>query len=381
MKQDSVNKLVLLLLLLFISALFLAMIKQFLMAIFLAGIFSALATPLYRWIRKRLGDRRALASLVTLLLIIFLVLLPLSGLLGIVVAQAIKVSESVRPWVQEQLSTPIAFSDMLQKFPFYDQIYPYRETIFKKAGELVGTISSFLVGNLKTVMAGGANFLFMFFIWLYTMFFFLIDGKYLLEKILFYLPLEDDEEQRMLAKFTEVTRATLKGTAVIGILQGGLAGLAFAVVGIEAAAFWGTIMAVLSIIPGIGSALVWLPASIILIAGGHYIKGAGLAVFCGVIVGSVDNFVRPRLVGKDTEMHDLLILFGTLGGIIMFGVVGIIIGPIIAALFTTVWEIYGEVFREYLPKVRPATPADTPSDEDSSRILLASEDSEEETNG
>jgi predicted PurR-regulated permease PerM len=211
------------------------------------------------------------------------------------------------------------------------------------------------------------------------MFFFLMDGKYLLEKILYYLPLEDDEEQRMLAKFTEVTRATLKGTAVIGMLQGGLAGLAFVVVGIQAAAFWGTIMAVLSIIPGIGSALVWLPASIILIAGGHYAKGAGLAIFCGVIVGSVDNFVRPRLVGKDTEMHDLLILFGTLGGILMFGIVGIILGPIIAALFTTIWEIYGEAFREYLPQVRPATPVDTQQGEGESRTLLAEKNAEEDS--
>ena len=378
MKQDSVNKLVLLLLLLFITALFLAMIRQFLMAIFLAGIFSALATPLYRWLRDRFGGRRALASLVTLLLIIVLVLLPLSGLLGIVTAQAIKVGESVRPWVQKQLSEPVAFSELLQKIPFYEQIYPYRETIFKKAGELVGHISTFLIDNLRSFMGGTANFLFMFFIWIYTMFFFLMDGKYLLQKILYYLPLEDQEEQRMLAKFTEVTRATLKGTAVIGILQGGLAGLAFAVVGIEAAAFWGTIMAVLSIIPGIGSALVWLPAAIVLIAGGHYTKGIGLAVFCGVIVGSVDNFVRPRLVGKDTEMHDLLILFGTLGGIIMFGIVGIIIGPIIAALFTTIWEIYGEVFKEYLPKVQPATPVDLPQAEDESKILLAEKGSEED---
>jgi predicted PurR-regulated permease PerM len=182
----------------------------------------------------------------------------------------------------------------------------------------------------------------------------------------------------MLAKFTEVTRATIKGTVVIGILQGGLAGLAFAVAGIQAAAFWGTIMAVLSIIPGIGSALVWLPASVILIAGGSYIKGAGLAVFCGVVVGSVDNLIRPRLVGKDTEMHDLLILFGTLGGILMFGMVGIILGPIIAALFVTVWEIYGEAFRDYLPKVEPAAPAETPPDGEKSSILLADENPEEE---
>ena len=123
--------------------------------------------------------------------------------------------------------------------------------------------------------------------------------------------------------------AEIQGTAVIGALQGGLAGIAFAVAGIQAAAFWGTIMAVLSIIPGIGSALVWLPAAIILIAGGSYMKGAGLAVFCGVVVGSVDNFIRPRLVGKDTQMPDLLIFLSTMGGLMMFGILGFIAKSVI----------------------------------------------------
>ena len=378
MKQDNVSKLVLLLLVFFITALFLSMIRQFLMAILLAGIFSALSTPLYRWLLGRFGNRKVLASLVTLVLIVFVVLLPLAGLLGIVTAQAIKVGESVRPWIQQQLATPVAFADLLEKIPLYDQIEPYRETIFKKAGELVGKISSFLIDNLRSFMGGTANFLFMFFIWLYTMFFFLMDGEKLLDKIMYYLPLEDHDERRILDRFTAVTRATLKGTAVIGILQGGLAGLAFAVVGIQASAFWGTIMAVMSIIPGVGSALVWLPAAVILAAAGYYMKAAGLVLFCGLVVGSADNFLRPRLVGKDTQMHDLLILFGTLGGIIMFGVVGIIIGPIVAALFTTVWEIYGEAFRDYLPGAHQGAPARTPRD-DNTGILLAEEDPEDET--
>ena len=162
----------------------------------------------------------------------------------------------------------------------------------------------------------------------------------------------------MLDKFRSVARATLKGTAVIGILQGGLAGLAFAVVGIPSAIFWGTIMAVLSIVPGIGTALVWGPAVIILAAGGHWIRAIGLGVFCGVVVGSIDNVLRPRLVGKDTEMHDLLILFATLGGISFFGIVGFIIGPILAALFVTIWEIYGTAFKDVLPAVTGTNVAD-----------------------
>ena len=212
-------------------------------------------------------------------------------------------------------------------------------------------VSKLFINSLSSATMGTVNFFLLTFIFLYAMFFFLIDGDRLLDKILYYLPLEDEDERRMLDKFTSVTRATLKGTAVIGILQGGLAGLALAVVGIPSAIFWGTIMAVLSIIPGIGTALVWGPAAIILAAGGHWVKAIGLTVFCGVVVGSIDNVLRPRLVGKDTEMHDLLILFATLGGISFFGVVGFILGPIIAALFVTIWEIYGTAFKDVLPEV------------------------------
>ena len=351
MNKEAINKWVLLLLVFFISALFLSMISQFLMAIFLAGIFSALFYPLYRRFEKWFNGRRSLASIATLLLIVFVVVLPLGGLLGIVTAQAIKVGEAVKPWVEQQLTEPDAISNALKSLPFYDRVEPYRNLILQKAGEMVGGLSGFLIDRLSSVTLGTVNFLFMMFIMLYTMFFFLMDGNKLIDKILYYLPLEDHDERRMLNKFTSVTRATLKGTAVIGLLQGVLAGAAFAVVGIQSAVFWGAIMAVLSFIPGIGSALVWGPAVIILAATGHAAKAVGLGVFCAAVVGSIDNFLRPILVGRDTEMHELMILFGTLGGIIMFGVVGVIIGPIIAALFVTVWEIYGVAFKDVLPAV------------------------------
>jgi predicted PurR-regulated permease PerM len=351
MNKEAINKWVLLLLVFFISALFLSMISQFLMAIFLAGIFSALSYPLYRRFEKWFKGRRSLASIATLLLIVFVVVLPLGGLLGIVTAQAIKVGEAVKPWVEQQLAEPDAISNALKSLPFYDRVEPYRNLILQKAGEMVGGLSGFLINRLSSVTLGTVNLLFMLFIMLYTMFFFLMDGQKLIKKILYYLPLEDHDERRMLNKFTSVTRATLKGTAVIGLLQGVLAGGAFAVVGIEGAAFWGAIMAVLSFIPGIGSALVWVPAVIILAATGQLAKAIGLGVFCAAVVGSIDNLLRPILVGRDTQMHELMILFGTLGGILMFGVVGVIIGPIIAALFVTVWEIYGVAFKDVLPAV------------------------------
>lgn len=351
MDRDVIHKSFLLILVLFISSIFLFMVRPFLMALLLAGIFSALAHPLYRRITRWMGGRQQAASAITLMLIVTVILLPLAGLLGVVTAQALKVGQSVTPWVQEQLASQDALTQRLVDLPFYDKILPYRDTIIQKAGELVGNLTRFLINGVQAATMGTVHFIFMLFVLLYAMFFFLVDGHKLLEKILYYLPLEDADEHRMLNRFTSVSRATLKGTAVIGVLQGGLAGLAFAVVGIPSAVFWGTVMAVLSIIPGIGTALVWGPAAIVLVAQGHWGLAIGLALFCGLVVGSIDNFLRPRLVGKDTEMHDLLILFSTLGGIALFGFIGFVIGPIVAALFVTIWEIYGVVFQDVLPEV------------------------------
>jgi len=374
MTQKSLNKAFVVLLLLFITSVFMAMIWPFLMTIIMAAIFSGLSLPLYRRLQRWLRGRSSLAAAVSLLVIFFGVLLPLAGLLGAVTAEGIKVSQTVKPWIQRQLAEPAGFSDLLKEVPFYEHIVPYKETIFLKAGEMVGRLSSYLINSLSSVTVMTAQFIFLLFIFLYTMFFFLVDGERILKGILHYLPLKPEDIDRMLDKFTSVTRATLKGIAVIGMIQGAMVGAAFAVVGFPSAIFWGTVAAVMSMVPGIGTAVVWLPGVMILGMGGHYGAAVGLLLFCILVVGAVDNFLRPRLVGKDTRMHELLILFGTLGGIIMFGVAGIIIGPIVAALVVTVWEIYGVAFQDELPG--GAEPATGDPEQDDSRILLAVDDSE-----
>jgi predicted PurR-regulated permease PerM len=183
------------------------------------------------------------------------------------------------------------------------------------------------------------------------MFFLLKDGQRMLNGALAYLPLPHEDKQRMIDRFVSVARATLKGTVLIGIIQGTLSGIAFWAVGIDGAVFWGTMMIVLSLIPGIGGALVWVPAAIVLLIAGAFGRAIFLIAFCALVVGTVDNVLRPRLVGRDTRLHELMIFFSTIGGLIAIGPMGFIIGPIIAALFVTVWEIYGAAFRSELDGV------------------------------
>jgi predicted PurR-regulated permease PerM len=349
-RQERFQTAFLLLLVAAISLLFFAMVRSFVVTLLLAAIFSGMSYPLYRRLVRWFRGRKALAAATTIIMFLLILVIPLSLFFGIVAGEAIEVSQSVGPWLEDHASETDEIDRLLEGLPFYSTIEPYQDQITTKIGELASRVGGFVVARLANATRGTVVFLFMLFVMLYSMFFFLRDGKRMLHKILYYMPLQPKEEELLVSRFVSVARATIKGTLIIGVVQGGLAGLGFLVVGIPGVAFWSLIMAVLSIIPGIGTGLVWVPAAIYLAAIGKLGAAIGLTIWCAAVVGSVDNVLRPWLVGKDTQMSDLLILLGTLGGLLLFGAVGIIIGPIVAALFVTVWEIYGETFKDVLPE-------------------------------
>ncbi len=351
MERQTVNRIVVLALVIAISLLFYRMVKGFLLALLMAAILAGLMHGFYARLCGLLRGRRALSAVLSELLLVVVILIPLGGLAGVVTAQAIKVANSVGPWIGRNLAEPDALTRHLESLPFYERLEPYRGEILTRAGELARSLSHWLVSALSDVTVGTVHFLFLFFVMLYALFFFLLHGRRVLARILYYLPLEEREEQRMLEKFVSVTRATLKGTGLIGVIQGGLGGAAFAVAGIQAPVFWGAVMVVLSVIPGLGTGVVWVPAVVWLAMGGAWTTAILLSLFFVLVVGMVDNFIRPRVVGRDTKMPELLVFLSTLGGLAAFGVLGFIIGPIVGALFLTVWEIYGEVFKQWLPRL------------------------------
>lgn len=351
--EDRFRRAFLLLLAVSISAAFFAMIRSFLLTILVAAIFTGLLYPVYLRLTRLLRGRRPLAAAFTLLFGLVLIVGPLLVVAGLVTNQALSISESVAPRVKEFIEQRRDFEGLLSQLPYYDRILPYRNEILQRIGELVGNLGRYLVTSLSDTTRGTVSFLFHFFILLYTMFFLFLDGAALLRRMLSVLPLNEGEKELMLDKFVSVSRATIRGTLVIGIFQGALSGIAFAIVGIDGALFWGTVMAVLSVLPVVGGALIWVPAAIILAAIGEWWRALFLTAFCSLVVGSVDNVLRPRLVGRDTKMHDLLILFSTLGGLMVFGPIGFIVGPILAALFLTSWEIFAFAYRDVLPVSSP----------------------------
>jgi predicted PurR-regulated permease PerM len=213
-------------------------------------------------------------------------------------------------------------------------------------------ISQFVASRALSIGQNTLRIAVYFFLMLYLLFFFLRDGRRIVDAAVRVLPLGDERERHLFHRFAQVSRATIKGTLVVGIVQGTIGGFMFSLVGIGSPVLWGVVMALLSILPAVGTALVWLPAAIMLIANGQLVAGIALIAVGALVMGLVDNILRPILVGRDTRMPDYLILLATLGGLVAFGLAGVVIGPIIAAFFLSVWEMAEDEFT-----AAPAAPA------------------------
>lgn len=325
-----------------LSILFLLMIKGFIIPLILAAITAGLTYKVYQWLYQKLKKKGFAAALVVIL-VLLLFIIPLVLFTGLVIEQAADVSKEIVPFVKKEIAEGQESGFELPNWvPFKAQLNISQENFVEKVTELSGKVGNIVVKSLTKFTQGTFVFFLQLFIFLYALFFFLLDGKRYVQNTKKYIPIENEDYNSMLQQGLSVTRATLKGAILIGVLQGSLIGLAFWILGIEGAAFWGAICIVLSIIPSIGSGFVFVPFAIWLFTQGRNFEAIALLVWGGVVVGSIDNILRPKLIGEDTKMSDLLILLSTLGGLAFFGVVGFILGPVLAGLVVTVWKIYAK---------------------------------------
>jgi predicted PurR-regulated permease PerM len=307
-------------------------------AVFIAVVFA----PLQERAARRTHGRRGWAAFGTLVLIVVSVLLPMA-LLGASITH--EAAAFYARFKSGEIQLAEYFQRMVAVLPDWARNALTRNGIEDlaalqhKLAQALGRSGDALTARVFVIGQGTLDFVLQFFVMLYLLFFLLRDGPALSAAAARTLPLASQHTRRMLDQFATVVRATVKGNVLVALVQGALGWLAFWFLDINAALLWGAVMALLSLLPAVGAALVWAPVAIYLMTTGSIWEGLGLVAWGVLVIGLVDNVLRPILVGKETRLPDWLVLVATLGGLSVFGPGGFVIGPVIAALFISGWEI------------------------------------------
>lgn len=333
------------LLVLVVSLAFAWTIGGFLLPVFWATVLAVLFTPTFRRISGWLRGRTSAAALLTLLSVLLVVVVPVV-LIGVAVTgEAVGVYSDVASG-EIDLTEPIAAVERFlprltsRATELGVDLDRVREAISAAALTASRTVAS----QLLAVGQQTVHFALMLAVTLYVLFFFLRDGDRLVDVLVRALPLGDPRERQLFSRFAAITRATVKGTFIVAAVQGAIGGVAFWALGLGAPLLWGVMMGLFSLLPAVGSAIVWVPAAAYLLAVGAWGKALILVGVGAGGIGMIDNALRPILVGREAGMPDYLILLSTLGGIATFGLSGVVVGPVIAGLFLSVWDIFAAEF-------------------------------------
>jgi len=325
-----------------VSLAFLWILWPFYGAVLWGAILAILFAPLYRRLLDSMGQRRTIAALAAVLVILLIVILPVTVIGALLLQEALAVYDRVqsgeldlaRYSQQVFAALPSWVTDLLDRFGL-SNLRAIQERF--SAGLVKG--GQFLAGKVLNVGQNTFDLIVNLFIVLYLVFFLLRDGDKLAQRMRDAIPLHLDQQRELFGRFTTVIRATVKGNVIVALVQGALGGLIFWLLGIHAPVLWAVLMALFSLLPAVGSALIWLPVAVYFALAGALWKGVLLVAYGVLVIGLVDNVLRPILVGKDTKMPDYVVLISTLGGIAIFGLNGFVIGPVIAAMFIAVWDI------------------------------------------
>ena len=326
-----------------ISLAFAWILLPFYGAVLWGTVIAILFSPLHRRLLKSMRRRRNLAAFFTVMLIIAIVILPMTLIAASLTQEALgfygKVQSGeldlVRFFQQVQDVLPVWAINLLDRFGFASL-----GAAQQKISATLMTGSQYIAAQALNIGQSTFDFIANLFVMLYLLFFLLRDEDTLSKRIRNAIPLHAEQQRAFLLKFTVVIRATVKGDMLVALLQGTLGGLIFWFLGISAPLLWAVVMAVFSLLPAIGAGLIWIPVAVYLLVTGAIWQGMVLIAFGALVIGLVDNFLRPILVGKDTKMPDYVVLISTLGGIATFGLNGFVIGPVIAAMFISAWDIF-----------------------------------------
>jgi predicted PurR-regulated permease PerM len=326
------------------TILFLYLLQPFFFPIFWAAVIAGVFGPLYRRIDGKL-NRPNLSTAILFLIIALIILLP-AGVVGtLVFNESVQIYETLSPDAKQmdrsvqRLINTIADNSIARLF------HINKAMLIAKTTEVAQGITNYIFVHLKELTQNTLGLLVQFAIMFYTLFFFVRDGERFLAMGMKLIPLGMGREKFLYRRFITTARSTLKVTLIIGGIQGALGGIVFFVTDVEGALIWGLLMILMAIVPVVGCTIIWAPAGLLMLLYGHIWEGVLILAVGTLVISTVDNLLRPILLGQDVEMHPLLIFLSTLGGIILFGFSGFVIGPVVTSLLIALWEMYEEFYR------------------------------------
>lgn len=313
--------------------------QPFLTAVVVAGVLASLLSGVHRRVQKILFGSKGWSALLVCLFAAIVIVAPLSVVLGFAVSEANSFLHS-----EQSAELVKVIGGFLSGVPFLGSAWSLSESTSSVATDSLSQVRSGAIGVLGAAYEGVTGTV----IWLFTLFFslfyFLIDGRRLLTEWSRFSPFHEEQDRIIFRRFASISRAMIKGSLVVALVQGALGGIAFSIAGVASPVIWGIVMSVASLVPMLGAGLVWFPTGLFLLLTGNLWQGIFVLSFGALVISLIDNLLRPKLVGHDTEMHPMLVFFATLGGISLFGFSGLLIGPIIVSLFLVFAEIYAHEF-------------------------------------
>lgn len=341
MKYSIIQQMLFYILLAGVTVVFVYMLADYLAPVLWAMVCATVFYPVFVKLKGVLVNP-TVAAVSTILVVVSVVLVPLFVVGSMVVDESLSLYQAISQAEREGYDS----ASLLDRFARATALLePYGVSQAEVQGKIqtwAADIAQSVAASLVVFSQLTLTFIINTAIMLYLLFFFIRDGEKLKDLVLHHLPLGDAYERRLVLRFTETTTAVIKGTIAIAVVQGSIGGALFWAVGIANPVLWGVAMGVLAIIPLLGTAIVWFPAAVVLILTGSVWSGVIVLLVGALVISLIDEFLRPRLVGRDSRMPDAVVLLATVGGLATFGVSGFIIGPIIAALFLTLWEMFEE---------------------------------------
>ena len=324
----------------------------FISIIILAMVVAGLFNPIFKLLTQSQKVSQSVGSLITCVIVFFALFVPIVLCVGILSKEAFDLYQTGKSaFLNPQIKSFIEGSDILERVNLFLARFDFQitgEELNRAISEIGKAVGLFLYQQARAIASNTFAFLVNFFLMLLVIYFMLLDGSRLVAFISDLSPLPPEQDDKLINKFKDMARSILLVNGLAGIIQGLLGGIVFYIFGLESPVLWGVIMGGLAFLPIVGIGIVFVPAAVLLGLKGQIATGIFFFVFYVFLSGGIEYLLKPKLVGQRVKMHTLLVFFSIIGGLKLFGILGIIYGPLVVTAFLTLADIYHSSYQQYI---------------------------------